>query len=81
MFPMEKETLLKNLGTRIREIRNKMDISPKDLAHSIGKDQQSIQRLEAGNINPTYYYLYEIADGLEVDLEVLIKRDSANSNE
>lgn len=78
---MEKETLLKNLGTRIREIRNKKGISQKQLAHSIGKDQQSVQRLEAGNINPTYYYLYEIADGLEVDLEVLIKRDGANSNE
>ena len=81
MFPMEKETLLKNLGTRIREIRNKKGISQKQLAHSIGKDQQSVQRLEAGNINPTYYYLYEIADGLEVDLEALIKRDGANSNE
>jgi len=74
MFPMEKETLLKNLGARIREIRNKKGISQKDLAHSIGKDQQSVQRLEAGNINPTYYYLYEIAVGLEVDLEILIKK-------
>lgn len=71
---MEKETLLKNLGARIREIRNKKGISQKDLAHSIGKDQQSVQRLEAGNINPTYYYLYEIAVGLEVDLEILIKK-------
>lgn len=77
---MEKETLLKNLGARIREIRNKKGISQKQLAHSIGKDQQSVQRLEAGNINPTYYYLYEIADGLEVDLEVLIKRDGVDSN-
>jgi putative transcriptional regulator len=40
-----------------------------------------MQRLYTGNINPTYYYLYEIADGLEVDLKVLIKRDGANSNE
>ncbi|WP_158798021.1 helix-turn-helix domain-containing protein [Pedobacter sp. L105] len=78
---MEKETLLKDLGARIREIRNKKGISQKQLAYSIGKDQQSVQRLEAGNINPTYYYLYEIADGLEVDLEVLIKREGADSTE
>jgi len=65
--------LLKNLGARIREIRNKKGISQKDLAYSIGKDQQSVQRLDAGNINTTYYYLYEIAAGLEVDLDVLIK--------
>ena len=80
MFPMEKETLLKNLGARIREIRNKKGISQKDLAHSIGKDQQSVQRLEAGNINPTYYYLYEIAAGLEVDLEVLITVSNTNES-
>jgi putative transcriptional regulator len=59
ILPMEKEILLKNLGARIRKIRNKKGISQKQLAHSIGKDQQSVQRLEAGNINPTYYYLYE----------------------
>ena len=73
MFPMEKETLLKNLGARIREIRKEKGISQKVLAHSIGKDQQSIQRLEAGNVNPTYYYLCEIAEGLDVDLGLIIK--------
>lgn len=77
MFPMEKETLLKNLGARLREIRNEKGISQKDLAHSIGKDQQSVQRLEAGNINPTYYYLCEIADGLDVSIEMLIKLSGA----
>jgi putative transcriptional regulator len=38
---MEKETLLKNLGSIIHGIRNEKGISQKDLAHSIGKDQQS----------------------------------------
>ena len=73
MFPMDKETLLKNLGARIREIRKEKGISQKELAHSIGKDQQSIQRLEGGNINPSYYYLYEIAEGLEVPIQDLIR--------
>jgi len=79
MFPMEKEILLRNLGKRIREIRNERGISQKELAHSIGKDQQSIQRLEAGNINPSYYYLCEIANGLDIDLEILIKTESTRS--
>ena len=70
---MEKEVLLKKLGERIRDIRNEKGISQKTLAHSIGKDQQSIQRLEAGNINPSFYYLTEIANGLQIELEQLIK--------
>lgn len=61
---MEKDALLKNLGKRVREMRMQKGLSQKQLAHSIDKDQQSIQRLEAGNVNPSYYYLHEIAAGL-----------------
>lgn len=61
---MEKDALLKNLGKRVREMRMQKGISQAQLAHSIDKDQQSIQRLEAGNVNPSYYYLHEIAAGL-----------------
>lgn len=70
---MEKEVLLKKLGDRIREIRKEKGITQVQLAHSIGKDQQSVQRLEAGNINPSFYYLHEIAQGLNVSLEELTK--------
>jgi len=69
---MDKGVLLKKLGERIRKIRLEKSISQKQLAHSIGKDQQSIQRLEAGNINPSYFYLCEIAQGLNVSLVEII---------
>ena len=68
-----KELLLKKLGERIRDIRKNKGITQVQLAHSIGKDQQSIQRLEAGNINPSYYYLCEIAGGLNIPVEELVK--------
>jgi transcriptional regulator with XRE-family HTH domain len=70
-FQMEKEVLLKKLGERIRDIRKEKGITQVQLAHSIGKDQQSIQRLEAGNVNPSLYYLHQIAVGLNVSLEVI----------
>ena len=70
---MDKEVLLKKLGDRIREIRKDKGISQLQLAHKINKDQQSIQRLEAGNINPTFYYLNEIALGLGISVEELVK--------
>jgi len=72
---MQKEVFLKNLGERIREIRELKGITQKQLAHAIDKDQQSIQRLETGKINPSIYYLYEVARGLEVELDILIIND------
>jgi putative transcriptional regulator len=65
---MNKEVLLKDLGEKIRTVRKDKEITQVQLAHSIGKDQQSIQRLETGNINPSYIYLLEIAEGLNTNL-------------
>jgi len=69
---MKKEKLLKKLGKRIREIRKAKGMTQADLANDIGKDQQSLQRLEAGKINPSIYYLYEVAKGLGIELEELL---------
>lgn len=66
---MEKDILLKDLGNRIREIRKESGMSQKQLAHKIGKDKQSIQRLEVGNVNPSYIYLLEVCKGLEIELK------------
>ena len=70
---IKKETVLKKLGLHIKKIRQEKGISQAVLANSIGKDQQSIQRLESGKVNPSFYYLYEIADGLEIKIEEIIK--------
>ncbi|WP_317898929.1 helix-turn-helix domain-containing protein [Aurantibacillus circumpalustris] len=70
---MKKEALLKKLGKRIQEIRKEKGITQVELANSIGKDQQSIQRLEAGGVNPSFYYLMEVAKGLDTEVEQLIK--------
>jgi transcriptional regulator with XRE-family HTH domain len=70
---MEKEVFLKKLGDRIRTIRNANGLSQGQLAIAIGKDQQSIQRLEAGKINPSLYYLQEIAIGLKTPVSNLVE--------
>jgi len=69
---MVKEELLRRLGLRIRKIRTDKGITQQKLAHGLGKDQQSVQRLEAGNVNPSYYYLHEIATGLGTTVADLI---------
>ena len=75
---MEKETqkkYLKKLGNQIKKIRKEIDITQTELASRTGgkgKDQQSIQRLESGKINPSYCYLLEIAKALNMTISKLL---------
>ena len=66
---MEKDALLIQLGSRIRDLRKIRNMTQAELAHAIGKDQQSIQRLEAGKVNPSFFYLHEIAKGLGITIQ------------
>ena len=70
---MDKDTELKALGHHIQLVRKQKGMTQVQLAHALGKDQQSIQRLEAGNVNPTYFYLLEIAEGLGVSIGDLVR--------
>lgn len=67
----DKKERLRALGARVRSIRLSKGLSQQDLAYRIEKDQQSIQRLESGNVNPSYLYLLDICVGLEIGLDAL----------
>ena len=69
---MKRNTYLKHFGEHLRKLREKKNITQFELASIIGKDRQSIQRVEAGNINPTIYYLQEVADGLQIPLKDIV---------
>ena len=68
---MKKEEFLKKLGKNVIKIRTKKGWSQSDLARNCDKERQSIERLENGKINPSAYYLMQIADGLSVPLKEL----------
>lgn len=68
----KKEKILTLLGKHIRNLRIEKGITQTELANSINKDQPSIQRLERGGVNPSYFYLYEIAEGLDISVIELI---------
>jgi putative transcriptional regulator len=69
---IKKDIFLKQLGEHIRDVRLKKNITQFDLASNIGKDRQSVQRVESGDINASVYYLYELAEGLDISLEELL---------
>ncbi len=70
---MEREAYLKTIGLNVRKERVKKGFSQMELAYRCGKDQPSINRLERGKVNPTIYYLAEIAAGLCIDINTLFE--------
>lgn len=71
MSVLRKDQFLKKLGKHVIELREKKNLSQAELARACDKDRQNIERLENAKINPSAYYLYEISQGLEVDLKEL----------
>lgn len=69
---LTKQKILDRCGARIREIRLEKGITQKELAWNCGKDPQSLERVENGKSNPTIFYLYEIAQGLNIPVKTLI---------
>ena len=68
---MDKFGELKLLGLRIRELRMEKGLSQAKLGLNIFKDQQSIHKVETGKFNPTFIYLLEICEGLNIGIEEL----------
>lgn len=67
----EQRQLLIKLGEKIRKVRHDKCLTLEEVACRINKDNQSIQRLERGGVNPSYIYLTEICKGLEIDIKEL----------
>jgi putative transcriptional regulator len=70
---VKREAYLKTIGLNVRKERIKKGFSQIELAYRCGKDQSSINRLERGRVNPTLFYLAEIAAGLEIEIHCLFE--------
>lgn len=65
---MTKQELQHKIGQKIIDLRSAKGWSQADLARACFKDRQSIERLENGKVNPSVYYLQEVAQALNVPL-------------
>jgi transcriptional regulator with XRE-family HTH domain len=62
-----------NLAKRIRQLRNKADLTQAQLALDIGfKDKQIVNNYEINGANPTAYNLVLIANALGVSVDELL---------
>jgi transcriptional regulator with XRE-family HTH domain len=69
---MSKEIFLKKLGINVARLREKAGLSQTELALRCDKDRQSLNRLERGRINPSVFYLKQIAEELKVPTKDLL---------
>ena len=67
-----KEKLKKEIGKKIKFLREQKGWSQSDLARACEKDRQAIEKIENGKVNPTVFSLLEISKALSVPLSELV---------
>ena len=73
---MDKKTLQKIIGERIRLLREEKGLSQQALASMCDFEKSNMSRLEAGNTNPTIYTLHKISTALDISLIELFEHSS-----
>ncbi len=69
-------TMLKNIGQRIKEAREELNVSQKDLGMSLGLSDKAISAYEANRTIPPLETLVRIAQELHKPLDYFIQSDS-----
>jgi transcriptional regulator with XRE-family HTH domain len=62
------------LGYNVRKYRNNAKISQALLAELVGVDYSQIARIELGKINTSVSMIYLIAEALNIEPELLLRR-------
>jgi transcriptional regulator with XRE-family HTH domain len=70
---MNEKAYLKNIGQNIKKIRKEKGITQVELGYRCDFERPSVNRIEAGNTNPTALTLKKIADALDVSVEEFFK--------
>jgi putative transcriptional regulator len=70
---MNKDIFNKKLGKNACDTRESKKLSKLKLSNAIGKSYRSLISLEQGKLNPSYYFILEIAKGLDVHISELTK--------
>ena len=66
---MNKQQLLKAIGSKIKEIRIEKEVSQQQLASDCNFEKSNMSRIEAGRSNITIHTLNKIAQALDAELK------------
>jgi transcriptional regulator with XRE-family HTH domain len=67
-----KEILQKSFGIHVKKLRIQKKLTQVEVSSNMNKDQQSLQRLESGNVSPSLFYLFQLSNALNVSLPELM---------
>ena len=62
----------KDIGNRIKELRELSDISVQDIAQELNVDAKAYTQYETGEVDIPASFIYEIANKFQVDLSLLL---------
>jgi len=71
----DKKILLESFGKHIRELRLSKGFTQVEVSSAMKRDQQSLQRVESGKINPSLNYLIELSFALQISPAELFNFD------
>jgi len=69
----QQDEILKRIGTKIRNERNRLGLSLEALARKVGISKMTLQRIETGMTSPSVITLTEISFHLKKPIESLIR--------
>lgn len=73
---LDKKSFQILLGKRIKQLREQKNISQTELGNLCDIERSNMNRIEAGNTNPSSYLLYMIAEKLGVEVNQLLIFDT-----
>src|SRR5260370_4155525 len=73
------ETYADTVGSRVRALREAMDLSLRDLAERSGVSAPMLSQVERGETSPTLQVAERIAAGLELRLSQLLRLDEGGA--
>jgi len=73
------ETTVGDVGTRVRALREAMDLSLRDLAERCGVSAPMLSQVERGETSPTLAVASRIAAGLDLRLSQLLRLDESGA--
>jgi putative transcriptional regulator len=69
----DRDIVLKNFGLHVKAMRKARGMTQLEVSSAMKRDQQSLQRVESGRVNPSLTYLMELAAALGMSVDELVK--------
>jgi len=71
----KKEILQRSFGAHVKKMRTQQGLSQVEVSSNMNKDQQSLQRIESGKVSPSLFYLFQLAEALNISISSLVDFD------